>query len=323
MHHAPILIDAISQYCNVWLRIQNRSKKTISAYGHDLRQFAELIGKYRPLSELTQSDIERWILELHQAKYEHTSIRRKLASLRSFVTCWNNNHKGIVDLSWRLRFETSSTRRLTRVLNGPDLSRLSQWLRYTPPDQLDFWSLRDRTIVQILLSTGIRVGELVGITLHSVAGDTLRVLGKGSRERLAFLVEPRGAHLLEIYVAQRSRRAVADDKLFLNRKGGPLTEDGVRSILRRVARKIEISQHITPHMLRHTAATKFLEHGADLRVVQVFLGHASLQSTERYTHVTNTYLRDALTKYHPLASNAESASSRSISQSASVPRSSP
>jgi integrase/recombinase XerD len=126
------------------------------------------------------------------------------------------------------------------------------------------------------------------------------IKGKGRKERFAFLIEPYEINEMKLYLSICSTFDMAHDRLLVNSRFEPLTEEGVRNILKRLAQKAGVDKKITPHMFRHTAATRLLENGADLRVVQEFLGHSSIRMTERYTHVSKRFLRHTLAKYHPL-----------------------
>lgn len=165
---------------------------------------------------------------------------------------------------------------------------------------------RDYAIIRVLSATGIRVAELCELSVvdYLETESALRVFGKGSRERLAMLTMEEDRECLIDYLAERYRLEPKSDHLFLNGRGTALSTEGVRGVLRKAAAAADLPCHVTPHMLRHTAATCLLEHGADLRVVQTYLGHASVRSTERYTHVSNAHLRNVLERCHPLRNAA-------------------
>jgi integrase/recombinase XerD len=129
---------------------------------------------------------------------------------------------------------------------------------------------------------------------------TMRVHGKGNRERLAFVIEASTASLLDRYLKERRGAFINEPALLTSATGSELTTDSVRLILRTLTKAAGVSQHVTPHMLRHTAATSLLENGADIRIVQEFLGHDSIRSTERYTHVTCSHLYKVLQHANPL-----------------------
>jgi site-specific recombinase XerD len=160
-------------------------------------------------------------------------------------------------------------------------------------------------VVRTLLATGLRVAELCSLAVEDLQDDwSFSVLGKSRTERVAVLAHLKYAECLGGYLAAWDALRPSGSSLFLNAHGGPLTTEGISRIIRQLAERAGISRRITPQMLRHTAATRLLEHGADLRVVQSYLGHSSIRSTERYTHVSMAHYRAVLERCHPLRSAA-------------------
>jgi integrase/recombinase XerD len=217
-----------------------------------------------------------------------------------------------------LELSLPSPRRLPRVLSRPEIRRLSaatqgvrQALPAPRPDRPDRpngeiakSAVPDgrggtaTTYLAILLmtATGIRVGELVNIRIGDVSlvDGAIRIRGKGNRERTVFLSDGALAGAIENHVAARPATACAHDHLFANTRGDPLSTQALRQRLRKVAEAAAIERRVTPHMFRHTAATLLIEEGVDIRFVQRLLGHASISTTEIYTHITDTSLKTAL-----------------------------
>jgi integrase/recombinase XerD len=232
-------------------------------------------------------------------------MRRKLASLRRFFRllrrCAAMQSSPMDDL----RPNVGRSQRLTRVTSRADFGKL-----LSTADRLVelaaqgdcLFALRDRAAIWLMCGTGIRVGEVAQLELCNIDIDAGRLVvkGKGGRERIAFLVGG-DRERLAAYLAARATVATASQALFVNRSGTPLTTQGLRKIVAIVARSAGVTRHVTPHMLRHTSATRFLEHGANLRLVQEFLGHSSIRSTERYTHVATNALWSALEVQGPLS----------------------
>jgi len=164
-----------------------------------------------------------------------------------------------------------------------------------------FLALRNYAFLDLLFATGIRVGEAATLTLAAYNDEehAYHVRGKGRRPRLAFLVDPKSLHLQATY--RQARRAIQapTDALFLNLHRAPLSTQGMANILKKLQTEAQLTRRVTPHMIRHTIATLLLRNGVDLRVVQEFLGHASITSTQRYTHVSKTHLIAALRDGHP------------------------
>lgn len=162
-------------------------------------------------------------------------------------------------------------------------------------------AIRNWAIIELLFATGIRVGEATALLLEDLTLDqrTLLIRGKGGRQRLALLIEETSFQAVSLYHQHRLALAASTRAFLLNRRHGPLSSQGVATVLRDLTRAAGIQRHITPHMLRHTAATFLLHNGADLRIVQEFLGHASITTTQRYTHVSRAHLQAALRRCHP------------------------
>ncbi|UCC68310.1 MAG: tyrosine-type recombinase/integrase, partial [Armatimonadota bacterium] len=176
------------------------------------------------------------------------------------------------------------------------------------PDVSTPLGLRDRALLETLYATGLRVGELVGLTVSQCEGASdLRIVGKGGRERLVILGRPAqeavARYLAEgrPHLAARRRDQKDEGRLFVNVRGGALTDRGARRVVHRHLLRACAQHDIGPHALRHTFATHLLEAGADLRSVQELLGHASLSSTQVYTHVTRSHLREVYRQAHPRA----------------------
>ena len=164
----------------------------------------------------------------------------------------------------------------------------------------DFAALRDRAILELLYGTGIRCGELVGLDSGEVdmAAGMIRVVGKGSKERIVPFGEAARRSLTAYFGARKGRRS-AGDALFVNQKGGRLTDRSVRRLIARRVAQTATNRRISPHSLRHSFATHLLQRGADLRSIQELLGHSSLSTTQRYTHVDLRHIMQIYGKTHP------------------------
>ena len=163
-------------------------------------------------------------------------------------------------------------------------------------------ALRNLALVDLLFATGMRVGEASGLNLADfavVSESCFRVKGKGGRDRLAFVVDEQTLRIQQEHVEVRSNITSASPALFLNASGKRLSTQGIANIISYFRKEAGIERHVTPHMLRHTVATLLLRNGVDIRVVQEFLGHASIATTQRYTHVTKDHLVQILRERHP------------------------
>jgi len=300
----------IEQFCDVWLCAVNRSPKTIRAYRTDLLQFARYLPRSGTPRRVNRNTIERWIATLQQQEYAASSIRRKLACLRVFFGYMVDQHRVATSPLRDIRIRLGAVKRLTRVVSRSDVRAIVQTVdrqacrrktrRLSTIPRLT--RLRNALLVRLLCATGIRVGELVSLRLADVKqiDRTLIIHGKGSRERLAYIADQTTACVLDRYLKERRAHFVDCDSLFTNAGGSQLSTDSARSILREIGHDAGASCRITPHMPRHTAATALLENGADLRIVQDFLGHDSIRSTERYTHIAQGHLIRVLRRANPL-----------------------
>lgn len=302
------LISDVGVFCDAWFRARKRSAKTETAYRSDLRQFAEIVGSDTATGMLSDCHIRDWLSHLRRNGYQPSSIRRKLAPLRHFLG--NLCQAGALALNPldSVRPHLGRQRRLTRFVSSGSFDALlnaadEHARRGTGGNQdCEFWARRDQAMIWLLCGTGIRVGELVLISLADLDRncEQVKIMGKGDKERLALVVAG-DRQRLRSYLDLRIRVFPDQDALFVNHRGMAISTEGVRAVLRKLTMKCGIAEVITPHMLRHTAATRLLERGVNLRVIQEYLGHSSIRSTERYTHVALGLLRRTLERYGPLS----------------------
>jgi integrase/recombinase XerC len=274
---------------------RHASPHTLRAYQSDLRQLLAFVSP-NGLGAIGADDIRHWLRVLDGTK-ERTSIARKLSAVRSLYRFLLDTGRARHDPTAGLA--TPKTRRRLPVhLTLDDVDRLL----VTPP--ADRWlGLRDRAILELLYSSGLRVSELAGLDWHDVDAEAtaVRVLGKGRKERVVPVGRPALAALAAYRTAAaEAGREVRSGAVFRNARGGRLT---TRSIARLMERWVVASgtTKATPHALRHTFATHLLGAGADLRAIQELLGHASLSTTQRYTHVDLRRLMEAYDRAHPRA----------------------
>ena len=280
-------------------RERNASPHTIRAYGEDVAQFVTYLGEQsgrepRP-QDADHLSVRGFLAALHAGGIRRVSAARKLASLRTFFRylC----REGILD------------RNPASAILSPRLERrIPSHLEEEETDVLldipgaDDASVRARALLELLYATGIRCAELVGLDLPEVDLDArmVRVLGKGRKERVVpFGTRARDAVIA--YLPARARALPRSEALFVNRRGGRLTDRSVRAILGARVRQVALAKRISPHSLRHSFATHLLGRGADLRTIQELMGHASLSTTQRYTHVDMRRILDIYSKSHPRA----------------------
>jgi integrase/recombinase XerC len=290
--------------------IRNLSDHTRSAYASDLSQFAGFLerssrGDRLPEpSEIDHLTVREFLGDLYSQGLRKSSVSRKLAALRSFFNF--------------LKREAAVTRNPAKLLATPRLEkRLPEYLSIdmavalvSAPDDATPAGSRDRALLEMLYSTGVRVSELTGLNTMDIDLEErlIRVMGKGSKER----VVPVGSKACEAavkYLSLRERlrpkkastRKPERQAFFWNRSGGRLTPRSVRRIIDRYVHRLALGLHVHPHMVRHSFATHLLSAGADLRVIQELLGHESLSTTQKYTHVSMDQLMAVYDKAHPKA----------------------
>ena len=271
------------------------------AYGSDLTAFRDFLRESRLPTDPSTVDpltVRSWLAKLHRDGQERSSMARRVSSLRSFFR--HLTREGQIRENPLDRVVTPQVRRrLPRHLNVSEASILVE-----SPDPSTPLGLRDRALLELLYAAGIRVSELCSVDLEDfdLQDMVLRVLGKGSIERMVPFGS-RSRDALRDYLAVRDQlkgRSGGDPMaLFLNYRGGRLTTRSVRRILDQAIQRCALKHTISPHGLRHSFATHLLDAGADLRAIQELLGHASLSTTQRYTHVTTERLREVYRKSHP------------------------
>jgi len=289
----------IEQFINTMKAEHNVSLHTLKAYAGDLNEFFSFIDK--KLGDISNLDIRGFLASLHYKKLKKTSIARKLATLRSFFKFLYR--EGYVKKNpAKLIASPKVQKSLPRFLTIDETFALID-----APKGSSFQAIRDRAILELLYSSGLRVSELTTLDIvdFDIKESLLRVKGKGKKERII----PVGAKALEAmrdYLAERILlRKRSSNALFLNNRGMRLTQRSISRIVNKYAGMIAIKYDISPHVLRHTFATHLLHGGADLRAIQELLGHSSLSTTQRYTHVDISHLMEVYDKAHPMARESE------------------
>jgi len=290
-------VDLIDAFCDqVWLQ-DGLAASSLSSYRRDLKAWAAWLGT-RGLLEADRGDVEGWLADQFRAKAKATSVSRRLSALRRFYRLQLERAAVREDPTARVR-SPKQPRRLPKLLSEAQVEAL-----LAAPATETTLGLRDRAMLETLYATGLRVSELVGLRLSQVSVDTgvVRVVGKGSKERLVPLGDE-AVEWLQRY-ANEARPTLAGDAknacLFLTNRHTPLTRQAFWALIKRYAIKSGIAPAaLSPHVLRHAFATHLLNHGADLRVVQLLLGHADITTTTIYTHVARERLKQLHAQHHP------------------------
>lgn len=282
------------------------SEHTIKAYSSDLRDLANYAERrgVKNLDGITLEFLRDWLYESAQSGLTKTTLARRSASVRSF-SAWMRR-QGITEADAGARLKSpKADQSLPRVISAPQLDEIFAGL-VERASEGEPNSLRDLAITELLYASGLRVSELVGLSLGDVDLDrlTVRVMGKGSKERVVPFGVPAAAALTDYLT--RARKILVDGKppttaFFVGARGGKLSTRAVYGLVASLLEPLGGSGPAGPHSLRHTAATHLLDGGADLRIVQEMLGHASMGTTQIYTHVSMERLTSSYQQAHPRA----------------------
>ena len=291
--NASLLIDQFLDA--VWVE-QGLSENTLSAYGSDLRIFAKwLAGK--PMLDVDGGELSSFLASRYKDGIGNRSTARILSSLRRFYGYYIRENSIKVDP--------------TALIESPHIGRplpisLSEHdveLLLNTPEVTNAHGYRDKAMLEMLYATGLRVSELVGLKFEQISfrQGVVRIIGKGNKERLVPVGEE-AMSWLEGYMSQARKTLLGErqcDYLFVTNRADGMTRQAFWHIIKRHAKKAGINKELSPHTLRHAFATHLLNHGADLRVVQLLLGHADLSTTQIYTHIARERLKELHSKYHP------------------------
>ncbi|MDI6792212.1 MAG: tyrosine recombinase XerC [bacterium] len=292
--NSKLKIDRFIQYLE---GERNLSPHTRKAYQKDLEAFDQFV-KEAGEPEVDQSLIRRYLGHLRIRNYSRRSIARKLASVRSYYRFLAE--RGLINTNPAYNLPAPKQEsKLPAFLFQDEMKTL-----LSIPKEDNAFGLRDRAILEMLYTSGMRISELTGLNIDSIdyLGEVVKVWGKGGKERLL----PIGSYAmraLERYLDQRDKlvKDSSEKALFLNRYGKRLTDRWIRVMLNGYIRETSVNKRISPHTIRHSFATHLLDNGADLRAVQELLGHVSLSTTQIYTHVSGERLKAVYEKAHPRA----------------------
>ncbi|MFH2046366.1 MAG: site-specific tyrosine recombinase XerD [Pseudomonadota bacterium] len=295
----PSIDSLVDQYLNYLVVEKGLSKKTIESYGSDIATYITFLGKHgiRDISEADTPTILKHIIALRDEGLKARSRARHLVTLRGFYKFLvrekyiSSDPTSVIDLP-------KSGFYLPNVLTQDEVKCL-----LSTPDVSKPAGLRDCAMIELLYAAGLRVSELISLKLFDVNMDAcfVRVFGKGSKERIVpigIYAKDKVSEYINTARPQLLKNSVSHF-LFVGRGGKPLTRQGFWKIIKRYSILAKITKTITPHSIRHSFATHLLEGGADLRSVQLMLGHVDISTTQIYTHVVRDHLRKVHSKYHP------------------------
>lgn len=297
-------VDLIAQYEEHLVLVRNLSDNSIRGYISDLNSLLEHINKLgvREFKDLELKHIRSWLAYLQSNGASRSTLARRIVSIRAF-TYWAASQKWIEsDIGAALEVP-KPLRKLPEVLNQEEANTVVEAMQLRASEEPTPENLRDLAIIEVLYASGIRVSELCGLNIRDLdfGRNTLQVLGKGNKERVVPLGLP-AVRALQSYLefARDSfKNSKSGDAVFLGARGKRIDQRIARAIVNDAMKAI--GSNMSPHGLRHTAATHLLEGGADLRTVQEILGHSSLSTTQIYTHVSPERLKEAYKQAHPRA----------------------
>jgi site-specific recombinase XerD len=290
MWKVDVAVDRFIDYCRI-----NRglSANTLKAYRADGADFLAFIGAQTPASDIGHERLRDYARHLIDDRgLKEASVKRRIATLKVIFRWLERENMIGANPFHRLDLNIRLPRRLPRSITAEELRIVIKSVSTIGPKYL---VLLLRLTILLLFTTGLRVGELTAVRLGDLDQDegTIHVRGKGNRERRVYLVGREIRELLTRYLIAK-RKITNSEILLVNADGRPVTSQYVRRRLSRTAERAGLSRRLTPHMLRHAAATHLIEAGVDIRFVQKLLGHASIATTQIYTHISDTSLKETL-----------------------------
>lgn len=297
-----MLDNSIIKHFLIYIRLeQSLSDNSVAAYHHDIelfRQYIESINSSISIKDIHQEEIESFLSYLYELGFSASSQARIISGLKKFFK-YLMIEKMISSNPTELISSPNIGRYLPDVLSYEEICSMIECIDLSQP-----LGHRNKAIIEVLYGCGLRVSELITLKISNIYknDEFIRVLGKGNKERL-IPISKATLKSIELYISgERLHQSINDknsDTLFINRRGNMLSRQMIFLIIKNLAEKAGIKKNISPHTLRHSFATHLLEGGADLRAVQQMLGHASISTTEIYTHISDQYLREVIAMYHP------------------------
>ena len=297
------LKDAVSEYILYIQTIRAYSANTVTGYSEDFKHLYAVVPEETPVTDVDMSMLRNCIAKLSRKKYSVTSINRFIAACRGlFAYC---KKFGYVKTNVSLELKTLKTpKHLPKFMTQAEVDDLC----LEPEKKELLWETRDKALFEMLYSSGCRVGEIAGLCISDLNSDhsSAMVTGKGQKSRRVYFEED-ARKALDLYLKDRDERfpeaslkgGSTVEQVFLSQKGLPLTEHGIWYIVSRYTGVEGSGRHLSPHAFRHTFATAMLSNGADIRSVQEMLGHSSISTTQRYTHVTTARLKEVYAQAFP------------------------
>jgi integrase/recombinase XerD len=296
------LQDQLKDFVHFLVVEKGLSQNTVVSYERDLKSYLLYLNKVEEitsLNDVTRPTIIQFLKFLTEKGKSSKTIARHIASIRSFHQFLLREKVTSQDPTVHID-RPKQEQKLPHIMSVEEVQALLE-----TPDANNAFGIRDKAMLELLYATGIRVSELISLNLSDVhlTMGFVRCIGKGNKERI-IPVGKMAQRAIEVYIEESRgllKKKKTIDALFLNHHGNRLTRQGFWKILKKLTKEAGIEKELTPHTLRHSFATHLLENGADLRAVQEMLGHADISTTQIYTHVTKTRMKDVYSMYHPRA----------------------
>ncbi|MBP3924655.1 site-specific tyrosine recombinase XerD [bacterium] len=283
---------------------KNFSKYTAKSYYSDLLSYLIWLDE-TPCENVNFSKVREYLHFIQKFNYKKTTVARKISSIKTFYKYLCREQKIEINPALNLN-APKKPKALPKFLTPDEVEKILNNIKIETPA-----GYRNRAILELLWATGMRVSELSGLNFGDLDLDNneIKVFGKGSKERI-ILVSDRAKNYLKRYIdtarplvakGYRLEETTESTPIFINKTGYRLQPRMIRNVINEVVEKIQLPKHVSPHMFRHSFATHLIENGADLRVVQELLGHASISNTQIYTHVSTQHLKDVYNETHPRA----------------------
>ena len=289
--------EEILEYLNYITFERRLTKNTQKSYEEDLKLYKDFLGKrgITSVGKVRKEDISDYLIYLNKNEYTITSVARKLTTIKNF-----HNYlfqRGMIPHDVSLTIDRPKTKKaLPKVMSVEEVDRLLDIECKTPFDY------RNKAMLELLYSSGLRISELVNLTTRDIdfTNSIVRCFGKGNKERIVPISEY-SLYYIKLYYDMRDTffKGKINDYLFLNNHGKELTRQGFNKILNKILEEKNIKKEVTPHTLRHSFATHMLNGGADLRSIQILLGHSDISTTKIYTHISREKIKNDYEMYHP------------------------
>lgn len=309
------LLTTCENYLSYCEKNKNLAAYSLKAYTLDLQQFTEYLGKDREIQSICKYTLRHFHQFLTGKEYAPATIKRKLNCIQSMFRWLERDDVLTINPFNSLKIEIKSPKKLPRNIPSSQISEILRSAKRTMGMQhIDSYSTEEiqslitskRSLnnlttllaIELMLCTGMRVGELVKLSLFdiNIPQHKIKVMGKGSRERFVFIPDDDLGELLKVYTQLRNIVQPSHNNLLVNSRGEPASTQFIRKLIKNISKQTNIEQKITPHMFRHSAACELLESDVDIRFVQRLLGHHSISTTELYTHVQDNTLKEKITK---------------------------